>query len=161
MRPEAVPIAPRPRSVPYYLQKALKKWLGQCVEEEIFEEVPEGEAVTWCSPLVVQPKATFNAVDKEKLEWQMIRASVDLRVTNQFMERNRITQGLTVEHFLYKFHECTVFSKLDMWQGYRQLFLDLESRKIATFSTPRGNMPPKHLIFGAKPSQHLYDEVMY
>ena len=49
MRPEAVPVAQRPRPEP------LKQWLGQCVEEEIFEKVPEGEAVTWCSPLVVQP----------------------------------------------------------------------------------------------------------
>ena len=92
MRPEAVPVAQRPRPVAYYLQEPLKTWLDQCVEEEIFEEVPEGEAVTWCSPLVVQPKPKFNSVD-EKLEPHMIRASVDLRVPNKFMERNRITQG--------------------------------------------------------------------
>lgn len=60
MRPEAVPVAQRPRPVAYYLQESLKKWLGQCIEEKIFEEVPEGEAVTWCSPLVVQPKPKFN-----------------------------------------------------------------------------------------------------
>ena len=91
MRPEAVPVAQRPRPLSYYLQEPLKKWLDQCVEEEIFEEVPEGEAVTWCIPLVIQPKPKFNTVDKEKLELHMIRASVDLRVPNQFMERNRIT----------------------------------------------------------------------
>ena len=80
MRPEAVPVAQRPRPVAYYLQEPLKQWLRQCVEEEIFEEVPEGEAVTWCSPLVVQPKPKFNTVDKVKLELHMIRASVELRV---------------------------------------------------------------------------------
>jgi len=67
MRSEAVPVTQRPRPVAYYLQEPLKKWLGQCVEEEIFEEVPEDEAVTWFSPLVVQPKPNFNTVDKEKL----------------------------------------------------------------------------------------------
>jgi len=41
------------RPVTYYLQEPLKQWLGQCVEGETFEEVSEGEAVTWCSPLVV------------------------------------------------------------------------------------------------------------
>ena len=50
MRPEAVPVSERPRPVAYYLQEPLKQWLGQCVEEEIFEEFPEGEAVTWCFP---------------------------------------------------------------------------------------------------------------
>ena len=156
-----MPVAQRPRPVAYYLQEPLKQWLGQCVEEEIFEEVPEGEAVTWCSPLVVQPKPKFNTVDKEKLEPHMIRASVDLRVPNQFIERNRITQGPIVEDFMYKFHDCTVFSKLDMRQGYHQLLLDPDSRKIATFSTPWGNMRPKRLIFGAKASQDLFDEAIY
>ena len=161
MRPETVPVAQRPRPVAYYLQEPLKRWLDQCVEEEIFEEVPAGEAVTWYSPLVVQPKPKFNTVDKEKLEAHMIRASVDLRVPNQFMERNRITQGPIVGDFMYKFHDCTVFSKLDMRHGYHQLLLDPESRKIATFSTPWGNMRSKRLIFGAKASQDLFDEAIY
>ena len=112
--------------------------------------MPEGEAVTWCSPLVVQPKPKFNAVDKEELEQHMIRASVDLRVPNQFMERHRITQGTIVENFMYKFHECTVFSKLDMRQEYHQLLVDSESKKIATFSTPWGNMRPNRLILEQK-----------
>ena len=47
MRPDAVPVAQKPRPVVYYLQEPLKKWLEQCLEEEIFEEVPEGEPVTW------------------------------------------------------------------------------------------------------------------
>ena len=82
-------------------------------------------------------------------------------IPNQFMERNRITQSTVVEDFMYKFHNCTVFSKLDMKQRYHQLLLDPESRKIATFSTPWGNMRPKRLIFGAKSSQDLFDEAIY
>ena len=76
-------VAQRPRPVASYQKKPLKKWLNQCVEEEIFEEVPEGETVAWCSTLVVQPKPKFSTVHKEKLEPHMIRASVDLRVPNQ------------------------------------------------------------------------------
>ena len=161
MRPEAVPVAQKPRPVAYYLQEPLKKWLEQCLEEEIFEEVPEGEPVTLCSPLVVQPKPKFSELDKGGLEPHRIRASVDLRIPNQFMERDRITQSTVVEDFMYKFHNCTVFSKLDMKQRYHQLLLDPESRKIATFSTPWGNMRPKRLIFGAKSSQDLFDEAIY
>ena len=72
----------------------------------------------------------------------MITASVDLRVQNQFMERNRIAPGTynIFKDFIYKFHVCTVFSNLDRRQGYHQLLLDLESRKSATFSTPWGNI---------------------
>jgi len=161
MRPEAVPVAQKPRPVAYYLQELLKKWLEQCLGEEIFEEVPDGEPVTWCSTLVVQPKPKFSELEKEDLESHMIRAKVDLRITNQFMERHRITQRTVVEDFMYKFHDCTVFSKLNMKQGYHQLLLDPESRKIATISTPRGNMRTKRFIFGAKSSLDLFDEEIY
>ncbi|XP_077869510.1 uncharacterized protein LOC144361201 [Saccoglossus kowalevskii] len=135
MKPEAVPIAQRPRPVAYYLQKHLKQWLERCTEEGIFEEVPQGEPVTWCSSLVVQPKPRFRKIPNDQLEPHMIRASVDLRVPNKFMERTRITQGPVVD-FTSKFNDCVVFSKLDMRQGYHQLLLDPKSRAVATFSTP-------------------------
>ena len=92
----------------------------------------------------------------------MIRASVDLRVPNKFMERSRITHGSIIKEFTHKFHDCRVLdSKLDMRQGYHQLLLHPESRQVATFCTPWGNMRPKRLIFGAKASQDLFDETIY
>ena len=63
METDANPVAQKPRPVPYHLQKPLKAWLDQGVKEEIFEKVPDGEAITWCSPLVVQPKPKFTEVE--------------------------------------------------------------------------------------------------
>ena len=60
------------------------------------EEVPEGEAVAWCSPLVVQTKPKLIVVAKERLEPLTIRTSVVLRVPNQFIEINRITEEAIV-----------------------------------------------------------------
>ena len=71
MDPEAAPVAQKPRPVPYHLQKPLKEWLEQGVKEEIFEKVPDGEAITWCSPLVVQPTPKYTEVKKEELESEM------------------------------------------------------------------------------------------
>ena len=65
MKPDATPTAQKPRPVPYYLQEPLRKWLDECVKEEIFERVEPGEPVTWCSPLVVQPKPRYAKVSKE------------------------------------------------------------------------------------------------
>ena len=56
------PVASKSCPVPYCLQKPLKKWLDQGVREDIFEKIPDGEAITWCSPLVVQPKPKFTKV---------------------------------------------------------------------------------------------------
>ena len=79
--------------------------------------------MTWCPPLVVQPKPRYSKVSKDSLEPHMIGASVDLRVLNKQMERNRISQSPVVEDFTCKFHDCTIFSKMDLKQGYHQLVL--------------------------------------
>ena len=100
MEPDAEPVAQKPRPVPYHLQKPLKDWLDQGVNEEIFEKVPDGEAITWCSPLVVQPKPKFTDIKSEELESHMIRASIDMRIPNQSMKRSRCVQSPRVEDFI-------------------------------------------------------------
>ena len=161
MKADTTPIAQKPRQIPFYLKEPLEKWLRQGIEKEIFEPVPEGEPITWCSPLVVQPKPRFTNIDSDKLQPHMIRASIDLRVPNKSMERTRVIQAPIVEDFVHKFYNCNVWSKLDLTQGYHQLVLDPKSRSVATFSTPWGNMRPKRLPFGAKASQDLFDEAIY
>ena len=111
--------------------------------------------------MVVQPKPRFTNVSKDDLQPNMICACIDLRIPIKHMKRNRITQGPVVEDFMYKFHDCSKFSKLDLRSGYHQLSLHPDSRHIATFSNPCGNLRPKRLVFGAKASQDLFDETMY
>ena len=91
MKPEVTPVTQRPRPVPYHLQELLKQWIEQGLKEDIFEKVPETEPITWCSPLVVQPKPRFAQTPPQELGPHMIRASVDLRVPNKYMERSQIT----------------------------------------------------------------------
>ena len=161
METDAKPVAQKPRPVPYHLQKPLKDWLDQGVKEEIFEKVPDGEAITWCSPLVVQPKPKFTEMKSEELESHMIRASIDMRIPNQSMKRSRCVQSPRVEDFIYRLHDCKIFTKLDLRQGYHQLALDPSTRQVATFSTPWGNYRPQRLVFGAKSSQDVFDEAMF
>ena len=66
LKENAIPITQKPRQVSYHLMN------------DIMEEVPTHESITWCSPLVVQPKPK-NLND--------IRVSLDLRVLNHSMER--------------------------------------------------------------------------
>lgn len=94
MDPEATPVAQKPRHVAFHLLQPLKEWLKQGTEQKIFEKVPEGEPITWCSPLVVQPKPKFTEIDKEKLEPQMIRTSIDMRIPNKSMKRTMIVEYL-------------------------------------------------------------------
>ena len=159
--PEAIPVAQKPRPVPYHLQKPLKEWLEQGVKENIFEKVPDGETITWGSPLVVQPKPKYTDIKNEELKSQMIRASIDMRIPNEAMKRSRCVQSPRVEDFIYRLRDCKIFTKLGLRQGYHQLTLDPSTRQVSTFSTPWGNYRPKRLVFGAKSSQDVFCEAMF
>ena len=88
------------------------------------------------TPLVVQPKPNYADIKNEKLESQMIRAGIDMRIPNEAMKRSRCVQSSRVEHFIYHLHDRKIFTKLDLRQGYHQLILDPATRQVATFSTP-------------------------
>ena len=72
MQADITPVAQRPRPVPYYLQRPLKKWLEEGVKTDIFEWLPQDEPITWLSPFVVQPKPRFCNTDPEELTSHMI-----------------------------------------------------------------------------------------
>ena len=84
-----------------------------------------------------------------------------MRIPNKAMKRSRCVQAPIKDDFTYALKDCVIFSKLDLRQSYHQLAIHKESSKVATFSTPWGNYRPKRLVFGAKSSQDLFDEVMY
>ncbi len=155
------PVAQRPWLVAYHLQEPLQKWLEEGVKAEILEQFPEGEAITWCSLLVVQPKPIYAEQEKGMLEPHMIWATIDLWIPNQYMEWTQIDPGLMVEDFTHTFREYKIVCKLDVKQSYHHVLLHPDSRSVMPFSTPWGNMRPKRLIFGAKHSQDLFNEAMY
>ena len=109
----------------------------------------------------MQPKPKYADIKNEELESQMIRASTDMRVPNEAMKQSRCFQSPRVEDFIYRLHDCKIFTKLDLRLGYHQLILDPAARHVATFSTPWGNYRPKRQVFGAKSSQDVFDEAMF
>ena len=68
MKSEAKPVIQKTKTVPYYLQEPLKKWLQECREKGIYTDVSQDESII-CSPLVVQPKPKFT--NEKKLEPHM------------------------------------------------------------------------------------------
>lgn len=101
--------------------------MKEFVDHDIIEKVPKQEAITWCSPLVVQPKPK-NPKD--------IGVSLDraLRLLNRSMLRTRQVQAPITKDFVSELKDCTVFSKLDLNHGYHQFSLEEGSRKAMTFS---------------------------
>ena len=84
-----------------------------------------------------------------------------MRIPNQSMKQSRCVSSPRVEDFIYRLHDCKIFTKLDLRQGYHQLALDPSTRQVATFSTPWGNYRPQRLVFGAKSLQDVFGEAMF
>ncbi|CAB4041425.1 Hypothetical predicted protein, partial [Paramuricea clavata] len=104
------------RRIPFHLRKGLEQELIRLEHEAIIENVHG--PTPWVSPLVVVPKPK----NPEK-----VPLCVDMRVANKAIERERhITP--TIDDLIKDLNVATVFSKLDLNQGYHQLELAPESR---------------------------------
>ena len=104
----------------------------------------------WVSPVVVAPKPKQPG---------KIRTCVDMRQANKAVQRERhITP--TIKEVIGDLNGATVFSKLDLNQGYNQLKLAPESRYITTFSTHVGLRRFKRLNFGISSAAEIFQNAI-
>ena len=102
------------------------------LEELDITKRAEGPTPSWDSPIVVAPKKTGIHM---------------CRYEGDEIERERHPVP-TVENLIVDLNGATVFSKIDLNQGYHQLELDEDSRSITTFATHTGLFHYKRLSFG-------------
>ena len=91
MNKNAEPVAQKPSRIAYHLMEPLQKRLQEFVEKDIVEKVADQEPVTWCSPIVVQPKPKNPS---------NIRIGLDLRILNKSVLRTHHVQAPIVENFM-------------------------------------------------------------
>ena len=70
-----------------------------------------------------------------------------MRITNKAIERE-LHPMPTVEEIIHDPNGATIFSKLDLYEGYHQIELHPDSRHITTLSTHTGLKCYKRLNFG-------------
>ena len=117
------PVTHRQRRIPYNLaQKAAHEAL-RLRQQGVIETVPNKQPTTWCTNPVIAPKP-HNP--------EAIRFCLNMRVQHTAILRP-VTEALTVEAIKFKLEDATVFSVLDMNEGYYQLELDESSRHMTTF----------------------------
>ena len=93
---------------------------------DIIEDVGE-EPTDWCVNVVLTPKR----------DGEIVRASLDMTDVNKYIKRTRHTIP-TLRELETRLNGAKFFSHLDMNDGYMQLELAEESRKLTTFYTHRG-----------------------
>ena len=116
-------LAQKYRRLPFHIRDQVEAELKTLEELDIIEKA-DGPA-PWASPIVVAPKKTG------------IRICVDMRAANQAIERERHPVP-TVEDLIVDLNGATVFSKIDLNQGYHQFELEKNCRSITTFATHVG-----------------------
>ena len=105
------PIAHKPRKIPYSLAKKATEEEQRLKEIGVIETVPDNQPTTWCTNPVIAPKP-HNP--------EAIRFCSDIRVPNTAI-LHPVTEALTVEDIKFRLEGATVFSVLDMNEGYHQL----------------------------------------
>ena len=116
------PVAQTTRRLPHSMRKKVNEKLHEMEEQGIIEKV---KGVTpWLSPLIPIPKKGGD-----------LRLVLDMRVPNQALKRRRV-QFPTVDDILHKMEGATIFTEVDLSQGYLQISLAEESRSITAFQTP-------------------------
>ena len=117
-------------------------------EQDIIEKA-EG-ATPWLSPLIAIPKKSGD-----------IRLVLDMRIPNKALKRRRV-QIPTVDEILHKMQGASVFTEVDLSQGYLQIPLAEESRYITAFPTSKDEPHRfKRLIMGACPSGEYFHEEIH
>ena len=139
----ARPLAQKFRRLPFHVREQVEAELKNLEELDIIERA-EGPT-PWVSPIVVVPKKTG------------IRICVDMRAANQAIQRERHPVP-TVEDLIVDLNGSTVFSKIDLNQGYHQLELEENSRGITTFATHIGLFRYKRLTFGVNSAAEIFQK---
>ena len=140
------PIASPHRRIPFHVRKQVERKLEQLESEGIIERA-EGPT-PWVSPIVVVPKPH---------KPNEIRICVDMRALNKAIIRERHVIP-TIDDVVHDLNGCTVFSKIDLNQGYHQIPLHPDSKPLTTFSTHVGLFRYKRLNFGLSCAAEIFQK---
>ncbi|XP_046573838.1 uncharacterized protein K02A2.6-like [Haliotis rubra] len=145
---EVPPVAQQYRRVPFHVRKDIEEQIKKDLERDVIEK--SVGPTPWVSPVVVVPKP--NSPGK-------VRVCVDMRCPNTAIKRERHNSPTLVE-LTTILAGSTVFSKVDLNQGYNQLELSEESRYITTFATHPGLFRYKCLNFGINSAAEVFQETI-
>ena len=124
----------------------MAKELINLEEQGIIEKVEE--PTPWVSPLVIIPKKNGE-----------VCLCIDMRRANKAINHERHPSP-TVDDLVHNLNGATVFTKLDLQQGYHQVPLSPESRYITTFTTHKGLRRYNRLNFGTNSASEMFQNII-
>ena len=153
MDQDVTPVSCPPTRHPIHLLPAIEAEIKRLEDAGVIEDVPIDCTNQWVNRLVPVPRK-IEGSDKPG-----IRLTIDWRNVNKGLEQVH-HEIPSVENLCYDLNGAVYFSDLDMNDAFSQLPLDDESKKLTTFSTPRGLKRLTRLVQGAKPSAAIFHETL-
>ena len=127
------------------------------IREEVVAELHRWEEVGIIEKIDSSPWISNMVVVRKKSG--AIRLCVDLRAVNQAVIPGKHPLP-TVEDITAEFHGSTVFSKLDLKQGYLQLPMAEDSRYLTAFVTHVGVFQFRRMPFGLSSAPSAFQKMM-
>lgn len=134
------------KRVPIALQERLKITLNDLVVNKIIVEV--NHPTEWVNNMMIVEKPNGD-----------LRICLDPKPLNECIQREHYIIP-TTEDILSRIAEKTVFSVIDLKNGFWQLQLDNDSSNLTTFSTPFGRYKFLRLPFGLNCAPELFQKKM-
>ncbi|KAJ8352061.1 hypothetical protein SKAU_G00235370 [Synaphobranchus kaupii] len=145
LSPEVRPVIQPLRRLPLALRDDVTAELHKLLEAGIIERL---DASPWISNLVVAKKKSGG-----------LRPCIDLRQVNKAVIPDKYPLP-TVEELSAKFYGSTVFTKLDLRQGYLQVPLHPDSRFLTAFVTHVGVFRYTRMPFGLSSAPSCFQKIM-
>lgn len=137
---------------PYRLPRSQRDEISSQVNKLLFEKIIEPTCSEWSSPVLLVPKKSS---DKNK-KWRLV---IDFRNLNNKILDDKFPLPNIVD-ILDSLSGAMYFSHLDLNQGYYQLNLKTDSRKLTAFTTHTGQYQLTRLPMGLKTSPSCFSRAM-
>ena len=138
------PVVNPPRRVPHSLKERLHHALDKNVKSGVLVKVDQ--PTDWVNNLVIVEKKNGS-----------LRLCLDPRDLNKAVKREHYKIP-TMQEIASEFAGKTVFSTLDLKDGYWQVKLDENSSMLCTFNTPFGRYRFTRMLFGIKSACEVFQK---
>lgn len=145
LNPDVPPVIQPQRRVPLAMHDQVTTELQGMLTADLIEPI---DASPWVSNLVIVKKRSGG-----------IRLCIDLRGPNKAVVPDKHPLP-TIEELTTLFHGSSVFTKLDLKQGYMQIPLHKDSRNLTAFVTHMGVFRFKRIHFGLSSAPSCFQKIM-
>lgn len=134
---------------PYTARAEIRRQVDKLLENDLIEPC----ASSYNSPLILVPKKSTDGNPK----WRMC---LDYRSVNKKLIADKFPLP-RIDDILDNLGRATVFSVLDLFNGFHQIPIEKDSRDITAFSTEQGSFRWKVLPFGLNVSPNSFSRMMH